>query len=82
MAKRPNEMSNEELLKNETALKILMVLIISGCVIMLAAGVYLFFAKGGKINTFLFLPITFAAIGFSNYTTLKGIKKEKANRSI
>ena len=80
--KTPQEMSNEELLKNEKTLKASVTVTIISCLIMLGTGIFLLISKSGKINVFLFLPLVFAATGFTSYNSLKGIKKEILSRNI
>lgn len=80
--KPPQDMSNEELLKNETTYKASVTLTVISCTFMLAVGIYLLVVKGGNINVFLFLPVVFAATGFTTYKLLKEIRKEKATRNI
>ncbi|HWW41923.1 hypothetical protein [Pedobacter sp.] len=80
--KPPQDMSNKELLKNESIFKTSVTLTIISCTFMLAVGIYLLIAKGEKINAFLFLPVVFAATGFTTYNSLKAIRKEKAARDI
>ncbi|MEJ2882219.1 hypothetical protein [Pedobacter sp. GR22-6] len=80
--KTPQDMSNEELLKIENIYKTSVTVTIISCTIMLAVGIYLLIAKEGKINVFLFLPIVFAGTGYTSYTSLKSIRKEKASRNI
>lgn len=81
-ARTPQDMSNEELLKNESIYKTSVTITFISCVLIFAIGVYLLISKNGKINVFLFLPIIFAGSGYASYTMLKGIRKEKTSRNI
>ncbi|MBE9602359.1 hypothetical protein [Pedobacter sp. MC2016-24] len=80
--KTPQDMSNEELLKYENIYKTSVILTTVSCTLILAIGIYLLIAKGGKINVFLFLPIVFAGTGITTYSSLKGVRKEKTLRNI
>ncbi|WP_346320885.1 hypothetical protein [Chitinophaga sp. YIM B06452] len=75
------KLSNEELLKKEKILKVCIYGIITGCLITLAAGIYLSITKG-KFNALLVTPFSLAVFPALIANSLKEIRKEKKARNI
>ncbi|KAF2333257.1 hypothetical protein [Flavobacterium daemonense] len=80
-AKKPEEMSNEELLKNETILKTIMYLLIFFAVILLAAGIWLIIEKK-QFNALTITPMMLGIIVMVNANNLKALKKERKSRGL
>ncbi|HTN17278.1 MAG TPA: hypothetical protein VL092_06335 [Chitinophagaceae bacterium] len=80
--KKLQEMSNEELLKQERTLKISTGFLAGSALVMLFCGIYLMAAKEGKFNTFLVIPVSFIPIIALSAKSLKETRKEKESRGI
>ncbi|WP_313992819.1 hypothetical protein [Xanthocytophaga flava] len=79
--KKPNEMSDEELLKTEKTLKLFITMGISAAVLMLAAGIWLTIAKQ-KFSALTAVPMSMGVIVIVNANSLKTIQKEKKSRGL
>lgn len=80
--KKLQEMSNEELLKQEKTLRISTGFLAGCALVMLFCGVYLMVTKERKFNAFLVIPISFIPIIALSAKSLKEIRKEKELRGI
>jgi hypothetical protein len=79
-AKKPVEMSNEELLKSEKALKPLTYMLLVASAVLLVMGIVLTFKKG--FNMLVVIPMALSPIMILNANSLKEIKKEKIARGL
>ncbi|MBO9660642.1 MAG: hypothetical protein J7527_17605 [Chitinophagaceae bacterium] len=79
-AKKPAEMSNEELLKSEKALKTLTYMLLGALTVTLVIGIFLTIKQG--FNILMVFPLTMAPILVLNGNSLKEIKKEKIARGL
>jgi peptidoglycan biosynthesis protein MviN/MurJ (putative lipid II flippase) len=80
--KKTNEMSNEELLKQEKTLTVMISLLIVSTVMMIGAGIFIMITKKGRFNTFLIVPLCFSIIFLLNVNSLKELRKEKKGRGL
>jgi len=80
-SKNITEISDEQLLKNEKIVRMILILAIIAAALLLGAGVYLTIVKK-KFNALTILPMAMLAINISNFNNLKQIKIEKTRRGI
>ncbi len=80
--KKPHEMSNEELLKQEKTLKASVYMLLVTSIFILLIGIFLLFYKKQGFNAFLAIPISFVAIIIINSNLLKEIRKEITSRGL
>lgn len=80
-SKKPDEMSNEELLKNEKILKLVITMGIVAALLMLATGIGLSMVQK-KFSALAAIPISMGVIVMVNITNLKTLQKEKASRGL
>jgi hypothetical protein len=78
--KKPAEMTDEELLKSEKALKTLTGMLLGALIVTVVIGIFLTVKKG--FNILLIMPATMAPILVLNANSLKEIKKEKTTRGL
>ncbi|WP_431243156.1 hypothetical protein ACQ9BO_26875 [Flavobacterium sp. P21] len=76
VAKKPEEMSNEELLKNEKLIKTMLYMLIFFALILFAAGIWLTIVKG-KFSALTVVPLSLGIIALANANNLKNLQKEK-----
>lgn len=79
--KKPHEMSNEELLKQEKTLKASVYMLLISSIVILLIGLFLLFYKKQFI-ALLAIPISFVTIIIVNSNLLKEIQKEIASRGL
>ena len=79
--KKPLEMSNEELLKNEKNMKLALILSGIAALLMLLSGIWLTFVKG-KFNAMVAVAISMSVIAIANSASLKAVQQEKKSRGL
>ncbi|MNE83115.1 hypothetical protein D3C80_1799050 [compost metagenome] len=79
-SKKPNEMSNADLLKNEKMLKTITYMLIGALIALFVVGIILIANKG--LNALLIIPITLIPVVLINFNSLKEIQKEIKTRNI
>ncbi|MCG2613308.1 hypothetical protein LZZ85_03415 [Terrimonas sp. NA20] len=79
-ARKPAELSNEELIKNEKTLKASTYMLLGASVALLVIGIFLTFKQG--FSFLVIIPTTFTPIIIMNANSLKEIKKEKEVRGL
>lgn len=79
-AKKPNEMSNKDLLKNEKMLKTITYMLIGALIALFVVGIIMIVKKG--LNALLIIPITLIPVVLINFNSLKEIQKEIKTRNI
>ena len=79
-SKKPEEMSNEELIKSEKTIKAMMYSLGFMSILLFVLGIYLVFKKG--MVAFIVIPIAFMPIFVINANSLKEIKKEREARGL
>ncbi|MET0461676.1 MAG: hypothetical protein ABW007_00925 [Chitinophagaceae bacterium] len=79
-AKKPAEMSNEELIKSEKVLKTLTYMLLGASAVTLIIGIFLTIRNG--FNFLVIIPTTMTPIIVLNANSLKEIKKEKTARGL
>lgn len=80
--KKPHEMSNEELLKQEKTLKTSVYMLLFSSIILVLIGIFLLFYKKQGFNALLVIPISFVAIIIVNTNALKEVRKEIESRGL
>ena len=75
------ELSDEQLLKNEKVIKVVLILAITSAAILLGAGIYLTIVKK-KFNALTILPLALMGLNMTSFNKLKEIKSEKARRGL
>ncbi len=78
--KKLNELSNEELLKNEKSLKVVTYMLAGAILVLFAAGIFLTFRKG--FSALSVIPIALFPIVILNLNSLKEIKTEIKSRNL
>ena len=73
-SKKLNELSNEELLKNEKSLKAITYMLAGTLLVLFVAGIVLTFKKG--FSALSVIPIALLPILILNFNTLKEVKEE------
>ncbi|MHC0443412.1 hypothetical protein [Flavobacterium sp. 3-210] len=79
--KKLEEMSNEELLKNEKLVKTIFYILIFFALILLAAGIWLTIVKH-KFSALTVVPLSLGIIALANASNLKNLQKEKKSRGL
>ncbi|OZI08124.1 hypothetical protein BWI93_10955 [Siphonobacter sp. BAB-5385] len=79
--KKPHEMSDEELLKNEKYLKLAITMSVIAALLMLATGIYLTLSKG-KFNAIAAASVAMVPLVLINAMNLKAVRTEKKGRSL
>lgn len=79
--KKPHEMSDEELLKNEKYLKLAITMSVIAALLMLTTGIYLTLSKG-KFNAIAAASVAMLPLVLVNAMNLKAIRTEKKGRSV
>ena len=79
-SKKPNEMSNKDLLKNEKMLKTITYMLIGALIALFVVGIIMIVKKG--LNALLIIPITLIPVVLINFNSLKEIQKEIKTRNI
>ncbi|MTH17380.1 hypothetical protein [Flavobacterium sp. LC2016-01] len=80
-AKKPQEMSNEELLKNESILKTIIYLLLFFSIVLLALGIWITIVKK-QFSALTVIPLSLGIIIMVNANTLKTLQKEKKSREL
>ena len=75
------ELTNEELLKREKSVRIMVTFTLFAVIVMLLGGIFITYQKK-SFNTFIVLPFCFLPIYINNFMTLKKIREEKAKRNL
>lgn len=79
--KKLEEMSNEELLKNEKLVKTMLYILIFFALILLAAGIWLTIVQH-KFSALTVVPLSLGIIALANANNLKALQKEKKSRGL
>lgn len=79
--KKPEEMSNEELLKNEKLIKTMLYILIFFALILLAVGIWLTIVQH-KFSALTVIPLSLGIIALANANNLKTLQKEKKSRGL
>ncbi|MDQ6471928.1 hypothetical protein RB619_14845 [Flavobacterium sp. LHD-80] len=80
-AKKPEEMTNEELLKNEVLFKTIIYLLLFFAILLLALGIWLTIVKK-QFSALTVIPLSLGIIVMVNANTLKTLQKEKKSRGL
>ena len=78
--KKPNEMTNEELLKNEKTIKSVTYTLSGMLLVLFVLNIFLAFKKG--FSALFVVPLALLPIVIINLNTLKEIKKEQGIRKL
>lgn len=79
-SKKPDEMSNEDLLKNEKMLKTITYMLTGALIALFVVGIIMIAKKG--LNALLIIPITLIPVVLINFNSLKEIQKEIKTRNV
>ncbi|WP_420156074.1 hypothetical protein [Siphonobacter sp.] len=79
--KKPHEMSDEELLKNEKYLKWAITMSVIATLLMLGTGIYLSLSRG-KFNAIAAASVAMLPLVLVNAMNLKAIRMERKGRSL
>lgn len=79
-SKKPDEMSNEDLLKNEKMLKAITYMLTGALIALFVVGIIMIAKKG--LNALLIIPITLIPVVLINFNSLKEIQKEIKTRNV
>ena len=80
-SKKPADLSNEELLKNEKMIKTTIYILIFFAIILLGCGIWLTIATK-KFSAITVIPLSLGIIVLANAKNLKVVQKEKKNRGL
>ena len=75
------QLTNEELLKREKSVRIMVTFTLLAVIVMFFCGIFITYQQK-SFNTFIVLPFCFLPIYINNFMTLKKIREEKAKRNL